>query len=192
MAVSYVIVIVVIVVLVALAIALTMRQRAQRKQVGPEYDRLVREMGPRRAKSEFAKRRQHVAELDIKPLSAERRTAYDTQWLSAQERFIDSPLEAVRSAAGLVTAVASDRGYPVDDDSQLLTDLSVNYGGQLDGYRRARRITEQAEVAETEQLRQALLDHRAMFIELLGPADDGPESTRTSQKLVAARPDSER
>jgi len=185
---SYVILLVIVVVAAILGIALVMRRMALRKQVGPEYDRLVREMGPRRAKSEFAKRRQRVAGLDIKPLSAERRAAYDAQWLGAQERFIDSPLEAVRSASSLVTAVAADRGYPVDNDSQLFTDLSVYHGRALDGYRRARRMTEQAEMAETEQLRQALLDHRAIFLELLGPTEDNSDNPEASKKLAVSRP----
>jgi hypothetical protein len=182
-------VIAVIVVAASLVIALMRRKTTLRKQSGPEYDRLVREMGPRRAKTEFAQRQHRVAGLDIKPLTAERRAAYDDQWTTAQERFIDSPLEAVRSAGGLVTAVASERGYPVDDESQLLTDLSVYHGQPLDGYRRARRIAEQGEVAATEQLRQALLDQRAMFQDLLGPASDDTDNTQTPKNLAAARPE---
>jgi hypothetical protein len=184
-----IVVIVIVAVVASLVIALMRRKTTPRKQAGPEYDRLVREMGPRRAQTEFARRQHRVDGLDIKPLTAGRRTAYDDQWTTAQERFIDSPLEAVRSAGALITAVAADRGYPVDDDSQLLTDLSVYHGQALDGYRRARRIAEQGEVAATEQLRQALLDQRAMFQDLLGPADDDTDNPQTPKNLASARPE---
>ena len=190
-AILLVVAIVLVVVAAALGSSLVMRRMALRKQVGPEYDRLVRELGPRRAKSEYAQRRQRVTGLGIKPLTAEQRSEYDEQWAAAQGRFIDSPLEAVRAAAALVTSVAADRGYPVGDDSQLLSDLSVYHGRRLDGYRRARRVTEQAEVAATEDLRQALLQHRAMFRELLGRAEDGPAAgaglLRGTRRLVPGR-----
>lgn len=184
----FVVVIVIVAVAASLVIALLMRKTTLRKQAGPEYDRLVREMGPRRAKSEFAQRQHRVDGLEIKPLSAERRAGYEAQWTTAQERFIDSPPEAVRTASVLITSVAADRGYQVDNENQLLTDLSVYHGRPLDGYRRARRIAEQAEVAATEQLRQALLDQRAMFKDLVGAAADDTDNARTPKNLAAAGP----
>src|SRR5450432_525431 len=97
-----VVVIVIIIIAASIIIAMMMRRTTLRKQAGPEYDRLVDEMGPKRAKSEFAQRQHRVDGLDIKPLSAEQRTAYEHQWTSAQERFIDNPQEAVRSAGSLI------------------------------------------------------------------------------------------
>ena len=180
-------VIVLVVVASTLAIALTRRQTALRAQAGPEYDRLADEVGTRRARSEFARRRQRVAGLGIRPLTAGQRDAYDDQWTAAQARFIDSPPEAVRTAAELVASVAADRGYPVGDDSQFLSDLSVHHGNPLDGYRRARETTEQAEMAATEDLRQALLLHRAMFRELLGPARGGPARGTALRRAALGR-----
>jgi hypothetical protein len=182
-----IVIIVIVVIAVALAVALMRRRTALREGSGPEYDRLKSEMGPRRAKAEFGKRRQHVAGLEIKSLSDERRSAYESQWTAAQEQFIESPLGATRSAASLVTAVAAERGYPVDNDSQLLTDLSVYHGRPLDGYREARTLTKQGEVAETEQLRQAVLEYRAMFQDLLESTDDDT-NPRATKNLAAARP----
>ena len=150
-----------------LAGELIMRRVVLRRLAGPEYDRLVRELGSRRAKAEFAQRRQRVAGLGIKPLTAEQRASYTGQWTAVQERFIDSPPQSAQAAGALVTAVAADRGYPVTDHAQLLTDLSVQHGRWLDRYRRARRTTDQAEAAATEELRLALLGHRALFRDLL-------------------------
>jgi hypothetical protein len=168
---STIILIVVILVIVAIAAALvSMRMRggtAKREFSGPEYDRLVGEVGPRQANAEFEKRRQRVDGLGIKSLSPERRTAYSGQWEAAQEQFVDSPAQAVTAAGSLITAVAADRGYEVTGHEQLVTDLSVHHGRHLDGYRSSQRVTGQDGTATTEDLRQALLDYRGLFFDLL-------------------------
>jgi hypothetical protein len=170
-----VLVLLVIAVAAGLASTLVHRQAAQRRRIGAEFSRLVREAGPRRARAEFAARRRRVAGLGIKPVSDDRRAALQRQWAAAQERFIDSPPQAVTAAGALVTAVAAERGYDVGDSGQLLVDLSVYHGQCLDGYRRATRTTEQA-TATTEELRRALIGHRALFQDLLeesaAPAKD--------------------
>jgi len=171
-----IILIVVIVLLVVAAIAtstLTRRKAAERNNYGPEYDRLAEEVGPRKANAEFAKRRQHVDSLHIRPLSQERRTAYASQWEAAQEQFVDQPAQAVNTAGSLVTAVAGDRGYEAGNHDQLLSDLSVHHGRYLDGYRHARQVAAQADQASTEDQRQALLDYRGIFFDLLEPSGHG-------------------
>jgi hypothetical protein len=70
------IIIVLVLVVIAVGGALIARQTSQRRQFGPEYDQLVQEVGPRRARAEFAKRQHRVAGLDIKRLSPEQRAAY--------------------------------------------------------------------------------------------------------------------
>ena len=168
--------IVIILVLVAAGAAIAStrlsRRSAERSLPGPEYDRLEKEVGPRKAKAEFIKRRQRVDELGIKSLSDERRAAYTTQWTAAQEQFVDSPGPAVRSASGLVTAVAVDRGYEVTDQDQFLTDLSVYHGRYLDGYRGALDVTGRVDRATTEAMRQALLGYRVLFFDLIEAPDE--------------------
>jgi len=178
-----IVLIVLILVIVAVAAAVTsmrMRRRAaERNLVGPEYDRLAGEVGPRKAKAEFEKRRQRVNGLGIRSLGAERRTAYTGQWDAAQEQFVDSPAQAVRTAESLVTAVAADRGYEVGDRDRLMTDLSVYHGRLLDGYRSGLRTTERADQASTEALRRALLGYRDLFFDLL--ESSGGISTAAAQ-----------
>ena len=192
-----IILIVLILVIVAVAAAVvSMRMRrgaAERSLVGPEYDRLVDEMGPRRAKAEFDKRRQRVDGLGIKALSAERRTAYTGQWDAAQEQFVENPAQAVSTAGSLVSAVAADRGYVVSEHDQLMTDLSVYHGRHLDSYRHARQTTERASEATTEALRRALLDYRGLFFDLVGsPEGDGAAPARAPEtaadRVPAQRP----
>jgi hypothetical protein len=169
-----IIAIVIIVILIAAALTFgrgrVLRGPTVRHRFGPEYDRLAREIGPRRAQAELAARERRVAELDIRPLTAEQRIQYNREWTAAQERFVQSPAEATQAAAQLVVDVARQRGYPVDDDAQLLADLSVHHAHRLDGYRSARQLTGRDATAPTEELRQALLACRALFLELVGDA----------------------
>ena len=193
--VTIVIVLVVLAVVAALASRMVARGSAERRSFGPEYARLVEQAGARNANAEYARRRRRVDGLCITPLRDERRTLYNTQWAAAQVTFIDNPAESVRSAASLVTAVAADRGYEVSDSGQLLTDLSVGYGNQLDGYRSALTVSQAAgnpaagtvtDIA-TEDLRQALLGYRAMFRALASISDDLPAgSIRKDKHHVAA------
>jgi hypothetical protein len=200
-----IIVIVVVLVLVAAAAAivsmLLRRRAAERTMHGAEYDRLADEVGQRKAQAEFAKRRQRVDGLGIKPLSDERRAAYTGQWETAQEQFVDNPAGSVRAAAAMITAVTADRGYDVTDHEQLLTDLSVYHGRYLDDYRRARTTVSRAGEASTEALRRALLSYRALFFDLLESpggagqerdtgqeADRAPEETEAPAQVSGQRP----
>ena len=177
---TIVLIIVLVLVVIVVGGALFARQTAQKRQFGPEYDQLAREVGPRRAKAEFAKRQKRVDGLDLKQLSPEQRAAYEARWEAAQEQFIDSPRQATQTAAELVTAVAAEVGYPIDNREQLLADLSVRHGRYLEGYRTASRTTDQAEEGATEDFRQALLDYRALFNDLIGtPADAGADRGQT-------------
>jgi hypothetical protein len=173
-----IIVIVVVLVLAAVAAAAASfrirRRMIERDQFGPEYERLAKEIGPRKANAEFARRRQRVDGLGITPLSGEKRSAYARRWDAAQERFIDSPAQAVNMAESLVTAVAAERGYQAADDDVLLEDLSVYHGRHLDGYRTARLANGRAgQGVTTEGRRRALLAYRALFLDLLEAPGDG-------------------
>ncbi|MGD0702142.1 MAG: hypothetical protein ABSA02_19940 [Trebonia sp.] len=180
---TIVLIIVLVLVVIVVGGALYVRQTSQKRQFGPEYDQLASEVGPRRAKAEFAKRQRRVDGLDLKPLSAEQRAAYEARWEAAQEQFIDSPRQATKNAAELVTAVAAEVGYPIDNQEQLLADLSVRHGRYLEGYRTARRTTDQAVEGATEEFRQALLDYRALFNDLIG-TDTNTDADRGQTRLT--------
>lgn len=192
-----IIVLVVVLVLVAAAAAaasmLIRRRATERNMHGAEYERLAGEVGPRKAQAEFAKRRQRVDGLGLRPLSDERRTAYTGQWQVAQEQFIDNPAQSVRAASAMIAAVTADRGYDTSDHEQLMKDLSVYHGRHLDGYRRARKVTGRAGEAPTEALRQALLSYRALFFDLLeSPGDGSREPVQAPQETAADQVPSQR
>ncbi len=169
-----IIVVVAVVALVISAMAMTRRRLQQR--FGPEYDRVVGEKHSQfRAAAELTRRERHVQRLRIRPLTATARAAYAAEWKTVQEGFVDQPRHAVIEGEELVASVMKERGYPAGDPDQIAADLSVTHADTLDHYRAARQISVAAERggASTEDLRQALIHLRAVFGELLGPADAG-------------------
>lgn len=171
-----VIVIVVIVAAAAGAAAVySMRQRELRRRFGPEYDRLVAEYRSRRkAAAELTRRERRVRDLDLTELDPAARARYTQEWAAVQELFVDTPQRAVAEAQRLVMTVMNERGYPTDQPDQILADLSVDHASVLDHYRVAAAISERAAAgtASTEDLRQALINYRTLFGELLGePAE---------------------
>jgi Tfp pilus assembly protein PilX len=179
-------IIVVIVVAVIVVAALVtggmaiMRRRRLQQRFGPEYDRVSGERDSKlKADSELAERERRVRDLDIQPLTDEARASYAAQWADIQERFVDAPADAVTGSQLLVTAVMTDRGYPVEHQDQVLADLSVEHSDTLGHYRAAEEISGSAAAgtASTEDLRLAMIHYRALFGDLLGdPADTGSES----------------
>ena len=171
MSIVVIIVVVIVVLAIAVAAAMMMRRRRLQQQFGPEYDRAVAAGGSRlRAESELTERQRRVRQLSIRPLSEEARTRYAADWVAVQERFVDAPEAAVADGYELVTTVMRERGYPVEDDDQVLADLSVEHAETVSHLRSARQISQSAVAgnAGTEDLRQALIHYRALFGELLG------------------------
>jgi hypothetical protein len=196
---STVIVIVVIIVVIAalVAAAMTARRRRLQQKFGPEYDRAVSEQNSKlRAEAELTDRQRRVRKLDIRPLSEASRTRYAADWVTVQERFVDSPESAVADAYSLVTTVMQERGYPIGDDEQVLSDLSVEHAQTVGHFRAAQEISRNAAVgsAATEDLRQALIHYRALFSDLLGepgqtaPAADAPADATAADAAVTDAP----
>ena len=165
-----VIAIIVIGAVAAVALSAARRRRLQQR-FGPEYDRLVAEHDSRlKAEAELTQRERRVSKLDIRPLDPAARARYAQEWATIQEQFVDAPPGAVAQAQNLVVAVMRERGYPADDQDQLMADLSVEHAAFLDHYRAASAISEQAATGppSTEDLRQAMIHYRSMFKDLLG------------------------
>ena len=166
---AIVIVAIVVIVVVAAAVAASggLRRARLRHQFGPEYDRLVQELGSRKkAGAELAARQRRVEALGIHELSPEQQADYSGDWTAVQERFVDTPAEAVAAAGTLIWAVMRDRGYPADDRNASMDVLAVYHARSLEGYRQAQGL--RTESATTEQLREAMIRYRALFEDLAG------------------------
>lgn len=68
-----------------------------------------------------------------------------------------------------------DRGYPVDDFDQRVADISVDHPKVAEDHREAHAIYRANEegLATTDDLRQAFVHFRSLFVELLGVDGDG-------------------
>jgi hypothetical protein len=189
-----IVIVAIIVVAAAVAAAYRSRQRQLRQRFGPEYDRLVEEHHSRRkAEAELTGRQRRVRGLDIRPLDPEARERHSQEWAAIQEQFVDAPHMTVAEAQRLVVRVMNERGYPTEQDGQLLADLSVDHANVLDHFRAASAISERAAdgSASTEDLRQALIHYRALFEDLLGevpgPAQAAPAGPASPPPHSAAR-----
>lgn len=143
-----------------------LRQRRIRRQFGPEYDRLARDVGARKAAAELTDRQRRVDALGIHPLSAEQQTRYRGEWAMVQQRFVEAPAAAVSQADTLIWAVMRDRGYPADNRDASVEALSVYHARPLDGYRQSQSV--RPEGASTEALRTAMINYRVLFQDLVG------------------------
>jgi len=191
--VGIIIAVVVVAAVVVLGPAL-LRQMRMRRQFGPEYSRLAKELGSRKAAAELTARQRRVDALGVHPLSAEQQASYSGEWTAVQERFVDAPAAAVSAADRLIWEVMRDRGYPADKRDASMEALSVYHARPLDGYRQAQDI--RTDSASTEDLRTALIRHRALFQDLVGvPAGQRPLPGRgaaaTEPAAGKARPHAE-
>jgi len=183
-----VIVAIVLIALVVGALVLARQRRSQQLQegFGPEYERTVSERGDRKeAEAELLERRKRHDRFEIRELDAAARDRYADRWRSAQRRFVDQPGPAVGEADALVMEVMRDRGYPVADEfEQRAADVSVDHPGVVEHYRAAHEISGRATTGEasTEDLRQAMVHFRGLFVELLGDAaETGDRADRDAE-----------
>src|SRR5215510_5043220 len=166
------------------------RSKRLKERFGPEYDRTVRHSGSReKAEVELREREKRVRKFDIVDLSLSERRQYQHSWAIVQGRFVDDPKTAVEEANRLIQEVMQRRGYPVIDFDQSAADLSVDYPVVVENYRAAYQIAVRNErgMADTEELRQALVYYRALFRELLG----GSEARQQGQAMAESDMDHE-
>jgi hypothetical protein len=168
--------VVVVILLIVFAVG-TRQSRARssrlRDRFGPEYDYVVDDdsrRARREGEAELVRREERHDELDIHELNPQTRDRYAREWEDLQRRFVDSPDHSVAEAELLLTAVMSDRGYPIGDEFEEHADLvSVDHPKLVQNFRDAHSVYERSQrrEAETEELRRSLLSYRALFEELL-------------------------
>ncbi|MEU9362605.1 hypothetical protein AB0D35_31620 [Streptomyces sp. NPDC048301] len=144
-----------------------------RRRFGPEYDRTVarHDGDTKAAEHELAERVKQHGSLSEQPLSAEAREEYARRWTEVQEQFIDSPKDAVVAADALLARLARDRGFPDGAGFEEQTAaLSVHHAHEVDGYRRVHTAVRGQ--GDTEEMRKALIESRALFDVLLADAPD--------------------
>ncbi len=172
---TYIIIAIVLVLVIIgaiLGLVFARRRRSEQLQdhFGPEYDHTVQTMGDeKKAQTELNERQKHVEALDIRPLSVSERERYLADWTAVQSKFVDEPGQAIVDADRLIMEVMQLRAYPVSDFEQRAADISVNYPDLVSNYRAAREIAikNKQNLADTEELRQAMIYYQSLFEELL-------------------------
>jgi hypothetical protein len=182
--------VIVAILVVLVAVYADRRRRSKRLQdrFGPEYQRTVARTGDRRtAESSLAERERRRRELDIVELEPAARERYLTAWRSTQGKFVDDPAAATREADTLVATVMRERGYPVDEFEQRADDISVDHPKVAEDYRAAHAVSQANEqgLASTDDLRQAFVHYRSLFVELLGADGDGHRTDGEAQRKEA-------
>lgn len=197
-------VIVILAAVVLVAAALTLRARGAgggrslKRRFGPEYDRAVaRHDGDvKAAERDLARRVETHGQLRERPLEPALREQYEARWTALQERFVDDPRDAVADADRLLAELAAVRGYPDGGKyEEQLDALSVHHAGQVHGYRHVHRAAQTPPSADghgpgTEQLREALVEARGLFDELVAhaPQDSGRHrADRTDRATKSGR-----
>jgi len=147
------------------------RTEGLRTQFGPEYARALKESGDRRhAEASLEERKKRIERFKLRPLTPGDRAGFTESWRRVQARFVDDPKAAVTESDQLLRDVMSTRGYPVSDFEQRTADISVDYPRVVENYRAAHGIAlrHAQGQASTEDLRQAMIHYRTLFVELVG------------------------
>src|ERR1700693_677602 len=165
---------VVVFALIAVAAWLFSRKKKQSERLqhrfGSEYGRTVGELGGRtKAEAELKAREKRVEQLTITPLAPAEAARFSQAWSALQGRFVDNPKGVVVQADQLVRELMLKRGYPMGDFERRAGDISVDHPTVVASYRAAQAIAVRDErgIADTEELRQAVVHYRALFDELL-------------------------
>ncbi|GCB49819.1 hypothetical protein SNL152K_7162 [Streptomyces sp. NL15-2K] len=190
-------IVIVAVVVIAAAVLMTLRARRGpggqhlKRRFGPEYDRAVarHDGDAKAAERELAERVERHGSLRERSLEPAQREQYEARWTAAQERFVDSPQEAVAEADRLLAELAGARGFPDGGQyEEQLAALSVHHADHVHGYRRVHRVARvgvggygehDGGRAGTEEMREAMVEARALFEDLVSPVRHRAES-RTS------------
>ena len=184
-----IVLIVIVVGVVAAAAALALRARGAtggsglKRRFGPEYDRTVarHDGDTKAAERELGERVQEHGSLHEQPLEPAAREQFQARWAAAQELFVDSPRQAMSDVDQLLGEVAGARGFPdVAEYEKQFDALSVHHADHVHGYRRVHRVVTARtngapeSQAGTEEMREAMLEARALFDDLV--SDDSRSS----------------
>jgi hypothetical protein len=167
--------VVIVAVLIFATAIRTRRSERLRAGFGPEYDRAIDLAGDREAgEAELRARQARHDELELRPLAPLARKGFIDAWQGTQAEFVDDPAVAISDADRLIQSVMRDRGYPMEKFEDRAALISVEHPHIVERYRRAHAIAvaNAGGETDTEELRIAMQDYRALFEELVGSSVD--------------------
>lgn len=178
--------------LVLLAVSFIAKKRSQshrlQQRFGSEYGRTVNALGSQKeAESDLRAREKRVGRLTLKPLTPTEAARFSQAWNALQAHFVDNPKGVVTQADQLVRELMPKRGYSMGDFERLAGDISVDHPTIVASYRAAQAITVRNDrgLADTEELRQAVIHYRALFNDLLEVREGKQETPRPVEQVAA-------
>lgn len=150
------------------------RRAALRSRFGDEYDRVIEQYGHREGERELRDRVRERERLEVRELDPAERDRFTGAWDLAQSTFVEKPSTGLRDVDLLVQQVMRERGYPVERFEERARLISVDHPDLVQHYRDAHRVAvgaEEHDDASTEDMRQAMVDHRYLFDALLSGGD---------------------
>ncbi|MCZ4607849.1 hypothetical protein O3S80_29665 [Streptomyces sp. Lzd4kr] len=170
--------------------------RSLKRRFGPEYERTVarHDGDTKAAERELAQRVERHGGLRERTLETTEVERYEARWTAAQERFVDSPRDAVDEVDRLLAELAQARGYPGGAQyEEQLSALSVHHANRVHGYRRVHRAaharvgggSERGQPG-TEEMREAMVEARALFEELVAVPVERHREPHEAQKKTGS------
>ncbi|MET7359767.1 hypothetical protein ABZS76_15085 [Streptomyces sp. NPDC005562] len=185
--------------------------RGLKRRFGPEYDRAVarHDGDTKAAERDLGERVKRHGALRTRPLQPAAREQYAARWTVAQERFVDSPREAVVEADRLIAELAGARGFPDAGHYEEQVDaLSVHHAHHVHGYRKVHRValgttgpeegrtgtlgstlsgTDTDAATGTEEMRAAMIEARALFDALVAEQRHDADTAHTDRHDTTKR-----
>ncbi|HSL57226.1 MAG TPA: hypothetical protein VK866_05240 [Acidimicrobiales bacterium] len=150
-----------------------------RATFGGEYDEIVARAGRRQGEAELEERARDLGSFDAPAIEPILRAELAERWARVQLSFVDRPDEAVRRAGALVAEALRRRHLPADTFDERAASVALEVPDHAAAYQRAHDALGADPGGEREldvaALRQALLDLRATFEDLLDRPDHRPE-----------------
>jgi hypothetical protein len=184
---------IIVVAVIALALWSIAKKRRQshrlQQRFGSEYGRTVNALGSeKKAELDLKAREKRVERLTLRPLLPAEGARFRRAWVALQGHFVDNPKGVVAQADQLVRELMLQRGYPMGDFERLSGDISVDHPTIVMSYRAAQAIAvrDESGLADTEELRQAVVHYRVLFDELLEVSEDKQEAQTAEPEEVHA------
>jgi hypothetical protein len=151
------------------------RTRTLRRVFGPEYGHVLAVHRSReRAEAALAERVRRRGDVWLRDLDPPEREQAEAAWSAVVALFVESPAGGLHQADVVVSEVMRGRGYPVERFEDGASMISLDHPDLAQYLRAAHRVAvwaDAGELADTEQMRQALVVYRHVLDALLGHQD---------------------
>ena len=130
--------------------------------------------GTRTPEPELTSHADAVTHFNIRRLSLDERAGFRNQWRRIEAQFIQRPAIAVIDADEFISGIMHARGYPISEFEENAAALSAKHPRVVELYRKGHSVMESRGRGQisTEGLRQAMLQYRALFDELVNEGVD--------------------